>query len=174
VKFSRPSLKRSDNDAFKDPSSGPVFSVRFLVSLALILGGIGWIAYYYIAVRPVAGFGDDGKPAVDPETFEPGVVTGLDFVGDLQEWNYLIGFGAIMLGLVIAAHPSTPLGRGRGVVVGMLGCFVLGLLWICTYYVVGTGDNAQDLPVFNDLGQKNLFVGIGFMAVGFTFATKWE
>ncbi len=174
MKFSRPSLKRSDNDAFKDPSSGPVFSVRFLVSLALILGGIGWIAYYYIAVRPVAGFGDDGKPAVDPETFEPGVVTGLDFVGDLQEWNYLIGFGAIMLGLVIAAHPSTPLGRGRGVVVGMLGCFVLGLLWICTYYVVGTGDNAQDLPVFNDLGQKNLFVGIGFMAVGFTFATKWE
>ena len=174
MKFSRPSLKRSDNDAFKDPSSGPVFSVRFLVSLALILGGIGWMAYYYIAVRPVAGFGDDGKPAVDPETFEPGVVTGLDFVGDLQEWNYLIGFGAIMLGLVIAAHPSTPLGRGRGVVVGMLGCFVLGLLWICTYYVVGTGDNAQDLPVFNDLGQKNLFVGIGFMAVGFTFATKWE
>jgi hypothetical protein len=174
VKFSRPSLKRSDNEAFKDPSSGPVFSVRFLVSLALILGGIGWIAYYYIAVRPVAGFGDDGKPAVDPETFEPGVVTGLGFVGDLQEWNYLIGFGAIMLGLVIAAHPSTPLGRGRGVVVGMLGCFVLGLLWICTYYVVGTGDNAQDLPVFNDLGQKNLFVGIGFMAVGFTFATKWE
>ena len=174
MKFSRPSLKRSDNDAFKDPSSGPVFSVRFLVSLSLILGGIGWMAYYYIAVRPVAGFGDDGKPAVDPETFEPGVVTGLDFVGDLQEWNYLIGFGAIMLGLVIAAHPSTPLGRGRGVVVGMLGCFVLGLLWICTYYVVGTGDNAQDLPVFNDLGQKNLFVGIGFMAVGFTFATKWE
>ena len=172
MKFSRPSLKRSDNDAFKDPSSGPVFSVRFLVSLALVLGGIGWIAYYYIAVRPVAGFGDDGKPAVDPETFEPGVVTGLDFVGDLQDWNYLIGFGAIMLGLVIAAHPSTPLGRGRGVVVGMLGCFVLGLLWICTYYVVS--DDPSAIPVMNDLGQYNLMVGIGFMAVGFTYATRWE
>ena len=34
---------------------------------------------------------------------------------------------AIFLGLVLAAHPSTPLGRGRGVVVGMLGCFLLGL-----------------------------------------------
>jgi hypothetical protein len=79
-----------------------------------------------------------------------------------------------MIGLVIAAHPSTPLGRGRGVVVGMLGCFVIGLLWICTYYIVGTGDHADDLAVFNDLQQKNLFVGIAFMAVGFTFATKWE
>lgn len=175
MKFSRPSLKRSDNAAFKDPSTmGPLFSVRLLVSLVLILGGIAWMAYYYIGVRPIAGFGDDNKPNLDPESFEPGVVTGLDFVGDLQEWNYLIAFGAIMLGLMIAAHPSTPLGRGRGVVVGMLGCFLIGLLWICTYYVVGTGDNAQDLPIFNDLEQKNLFVGIAFMAVGFTFATKWE
>jgi len=175
VKIPRPNLKRSDNDdPFKDPSSGPMFSVRFLVSLLLIFGGIGWMAYYYIAVRPVAGFGDDDKPALDPETFEAGVATGWDFMANLQEWNYLIGFGAIMIGLMLAAHPSTPLGRGRGVVVGMLGCFLLGLLWICTYYVVGTGDHAQDIPIFNDLEQKNLFVGIGFMAVGFTFATKWE
>jgi len=177
VKIPRPNLNRSDKserDAFKDPNSGPLFSIRFLVSLVLIVGGIAWMAYYYIAVRPIAGFGDDNKPALDPKTFEAGVVTGWNFVGDLQEWNYLIGFGAIMLGLMIAAHPSTPLGRGRGVVVGMLGCFVIGLLWICTYYVVGTGDHAQDLAIFNDLEQKNLFVGIAFMAVGFTFATKWE
>jgi len=182
VKISRPSLKRSDKSAqkraeksiFGETSTGPVFSVRFLVSLVLMLGGIGWMAYYYIGVRPVAGFGDDGKPALDPDTFDPGKVTGWHFMGDLQEWNYLIGFAAIMIGLMIAAHPSTPLGRGRGVVVGMLGCFILGLLWICTYYIVGTGDHAQDLAVFNDLAQKNLFVGIAFMAVGFTFATKWE
>jgi hypothetical protein len=177
VKFSRPSLKRSDKSdkaAFRDPSSGPVFSARSLVALVLFLGGIAWIAYYYIGVRPVAGFGDDDKPALDPDSFEPGVVTGWNFVGDLQEWNYLIGFGAILLGLMIAAHPSTPLGRGRGVVIGMLGCFLFGLLWICTYYVVGTGDDAQDIAVFNDLEQKNLIVGIGFMAVGFTFATRWE
>lgn len=174
MKFSRPSLRRSDNAAFKDPSSGPMFSIRFLVSLVLMLGGIAWMAYYYIGVRPVAGFGDDDKPLFDLDAGKEGVVTGWQLMGDLQEWNYLIGFGAIMLGLMIAAHPSTPLGRGRGVVVGMLGCFVLGLLWICTYYVVGTGDHAQDLAVFNDLEQKNLFVGIAFMAVGFTFATKWE
>jgi hypothetical protein len=182
VKFPRPSLKRSEKSALKrseksifgDSPTGPMFSPRFLATLVLIVGGIGWLAYYYIAVRPVAGFGDDDKPALNPDTFEPGVVTGWNVVGDLQEWNYLIGFAAIMIGLMIAAHPSTPLGRGRGVVVGMLGCFVLGLLWICTYYVVGTGTHADDLPIFNDLEQKNLFVGISFMAVGFTFATKWE
>ena len=77
-----------------------------------------------------------------------------------------------MLGLMISAHPSTPLGRGRGVVVGMLGCFLIGLLWICTFYIFS--DDLSKLPIFNDLGQWNLVVGIAFMAVGFSFATKWE
>jgi hypothetical protein len=93
-------------------------------------------------------------------------------MADLGKWNYLIGFGAIMVGLALAAHPSTPLGRGRGVVVGMLGCFVVGLLWICTFYVFS--DDVSDVPLFNDLGQYNLLVGIALMAVGFTYATRWE
>nr|WP_281380857.1 cell division protein CrgA [Nocardioides panaciterrulae] len=54
----------------------------------------------------------------------------------------------------------------------MLGCFVLGLLWICTFYVISNDISA--LPVFDDLGQRNLLVGIGFMAVGFVYATRWE
>jgi hypothetical protein len=54
----------------------------------------------------------------------------------------------------------------------MLGCFLIGLAWICTFYVIS--DDVSRLPIFDDLGQKNLFVGIGFMAVGFTFATRWE
>jgi hypothetical protein len=72
---------------------------------------------------------------------------------------------------VLAAHPSTPLGRGRGVVVGMLGCFLVGLLWIVVYYVTN-----QDLsiPIIRELGNYNLLVGIGFMAVGFVYATQWE
>ena len=79
---------------------------------------------------------------------------------------------AFFLGLTVSAHPSTPLGRGRGVVVGMLGCFLHRFAWICTYYVFS--DDLSDLPFFNDLGQYNLMVGIGLMAVGFTFATRWE
>jgi hypothetical protein len=142
------------------PARGPIFSPRFLVALVMMVLGIAWIAYYYLAVRvdpTVFPAPDPGKPA---------------FMADLDTWNYLIGFGLVLIGLMVSAHPSTPLGRGRGVVVGMLGCFVIGLLWICTYYVFS--DDISDIPVFNDLGQKNLFVGIGFMAVGFTFATRWE
>ena len=142
------------------PARGPLLTPRFIIALAMMVVGIAWMAYYYIAVR------------VDPEAFpvpEPGSPK---FMADLGNWNYLIGFGLILAGLVISAHPSTPLGRGRGVVVGMLACFLIGLIWICTFYVFS--DDISSIPVFNDLGQKNLFVGIGFMAVGFTFATRWE
>ncbi len=141
------------------PARGPILSPRFIVAIVLVLLGIAWLAYYYTAVRadPTVVGSKAGDPA---------------FMADLGNWNYLIGFGLILLGLVVSAHPSTPLGRGRGVVVGMLSCFLIGLLWICTYYVFS--NNITDLPIFNDLGQKNLIVGIGFMAVGFTFATRWE
>lgn len=142
-----------------DPDRGPVLSVRFGISLLLIAAGIAWIAFYYIGVR-------------DPDGAGPESATGPGFMQDLAGWNYLIGFAAILLGLAAAAHPSTPLGRGRGVVVGMLGCFLIGLAWICVFYAIA--NDTSSVPVFNDLGQKNLFVGIGFMAVGFTFATRWE
>ena len=92
-------------------------------------------------------------------------------MADLGSWNFAIGFGLIFIGLAFAAHPGTPLGQGRGVVVGMLGCFLIGLIWIVTFYFVGS--NAA-IPVIHDLSQCNLLVGIAFMAVGFTFATKWE
>ena len=81
-------------------------------------------------------------------------------------------FFCFFLGLIISAHPKTPLGRGRGVVVGMLGCFLVGLVWICTFYVFS--NDLSPVPVMNDLGQKNLIVGIALMATGFVFATRWE
>ena len=149
-----PKLKPSKD--FVDPTRGRIFTVRFIVSLVLMVVGIAWIAYYYVAVRP----GSDGK-AGSPA-----------FMADWANWNYLIGFGLFFLGLLVAAHPSTPLGRGRGVVVGMLGCFLLGLAWICLFYIFS--NDLTPIPVFNDLGQKNLLVGIAFMAVGFAYATRWE
>ncbi len=142
-----------------DPDRGPVLSVRFGIALLLMVLGIAWIAYYYVGVRAPDPFIEDGA-------------TGPAFMQDLAGYNYLIGFGLFFLGLVIAAHPSTPLGRGRGVVVGMLGCFLLGLVWICVFYAIS--QDTSSVPVFNDLEQKNLIVGIVFMAVGFTFATRWE
>ena len=156
--------KLKPKDQFVDPARGPLLSPRWVISLVLMALGIAWLAYYYVGVRAPDGF--------DTETGKPFEATGLQFMQDLGDWNYLIGFGIFFVGLIAAAHPSTPLGRGTGVVVGMLACFVIGLLWICTFYVIS--DYLSVLPVFNDLGQKNLFVGIVFMAVGFVFATKWE
>lgn len=155
--MSKPKAKRQD---LIEPASGPLFTPRWVVALLMMVGGIAWIAYYYVVVRV------DPSATPAPEPGKPA------FMADLGNWNYLIGFGLLFLGLVVSAHPSTPLGRGRGVVVGMLGCFLLGLLWICTFYVMSNDLSA--VPVMNDLGQKNLFVGIGFMGVGFAFATRWE
>ena len=148
--------KSKANETFADPARGPLLSARGIVALVLIVAGIAWTAYYYIAVRA--------------EPLEPAE----KLLGVPGDWNYLVGFGALLLGLAVSAHPSTPLGRGRGVVVGMLGCFLIGLIWICTFYVFADSADTGGIPIMNDLGQKNLFVGIGFMAIGFTFATRWE
>ena len=142
------------------PPKGPLMSPRFIVAIVLVVLGIAWIAYYYAAVR------------VDPTVIPAPKSDGPGFLADLGNWNYLIGFGLLLIGLAVSAHPATPMGRGRGVVVGMLGCFLIGLAWICVYYVFS--NDLSKVWVFDDLGQKNLVVGIGFMAVGFTFATKWE
>jgi hypothetical protein len=116
----------------------------------LVAAGIAYVCYYVFAVV------DDGQP---------------DWMAKLGDWNFLIGFGAIFLGLMTAAHRRSPLGRGRGVVVGMLGSFLVGLAWIIVYYL--TSQDAS-LPVFRELGNYNLLVGIGFMTVGFVYATRWE
>ena len=153
--------KLKAKQTFVDPDRGPLISVRFAVAIALVVIGIAWIVYYYTAVR------------VDPTVLPAPDPGSPKFMADLKDWNYAIGFGLILLGLLLSAHPATPLGRGRGVVVGMLGCFLIGLIWICTFYVL-SGDQLPKVPVFNDLDQYNLMVGIGFMAVGFAFATRWE
>ncbi len=155
--MSKPKAKRSE---FVDPAAGPVISVRFVLAVLLIVAGIAWIAYYYLAVR------------VDPTAAAPGKPGGPAFMADLANWNYAIGFGAIMVGLLVAAHPSTPLGRTPGAGATMVACFLLGLAWIVAFYVFS--NDISPVPVMNDLGQKNLMVGIGFMAVGFAYATRWE
>jgi hypothetical protein len=124
--------------------------LRTGVAVLLVVVGIVWMAVYINVAM-------DG--------------TKLTWMGDLMRWNFLIGFALIFIGLSAAAHPTTPLGRGRGVVVGMLGCFLIGLIWIVVYYIAG---QTSPIPVLHNLGQYNLVVGIGFMAVGFVYATHWE
>ena len=134
-------------------ADGRISVVRTAAAALLVLLGIAWLVVYVT----VAGPDTDG--------------TKLTWMGDLTRWNYLIGFGLVYVGLAVAANKATPLGRGRGVVIGMLGCFLIGLVWIVVYYVTGSD---LTLPLITDLGQYNLMVGIGFMAVGFVYATHWE
>ncbi len=124
--------------------------VRTGFSLLLVVAGLAWVLYYVFAVY------DDTRPT---------------WMYDLRDWNFVIGFGAIFLGLVAAASSRTPLGRGRGVVTTMLACFLIGLVWIVVYYVTSQSAN---VPLFAELGNYNLLVGIGFMATGFVYATRWE
>jgi hypothetical protein len=139
--------------------------VRCAVAVLLVLAGIVWITVYTQVAMDAANYVK--LPGIKkPDTPFP-------WMSDLKKWNYAIGFGLAFLGLIVAAHKTTPLGRGRGVVVGMLGCFLLGLIWIVTYYLVGQ-DASVHIPVMDQLDQMNLLVGVGFMAVGFTYATKWE
>lgn len=145
-------------------SSGYQISVaRCAVAAALVLLGIVWMVLYINLAKDAAYY----VPGLGKKPSNP-----LPFMADLKRWNYLIGFGLIIVGLISSAHPGTPLGRGRGVVVGMLFCFLFGLVWILVYYMAG--DNIGNIPVMKDLDAYNLLVGVGFMAGGFAFATRWE
>ena len=151
------------------PIRGPLFSVRFLIAILLIAAGIAWVVMWTFYVRDLHAFENafSDKPS-KPDAWLP--------VEKLKDWNWAIGFGLIFIGLALSANPKTPLGRGRGVVVGMLACFLIGLIWICTFYVFADriGNDPNEIWLLGSLGQLNLMVGIGFMAVGFTFATRWE
>ncbi|GAA1619711.1 cell division protein CrgA [Kribbella alba] len=50
----------------------------------------------------------------------------------------------------------------------MLACWLLGLAWLVVFYVAGT-----NIPVMNDLGNWNLLIGMGLIAVGFVVSTQW-
>jgi drug/metabolite transporter (DMT)-like permease len=134
-----------------DPDQGPPTSVvRTAVAALVTVLGIVWMALY-------VNLAQDGER--------------LTWMGDLGRWNFLIGFGLLFVGLALFANRGTPLGRGRGVVVGMLGSFLIGLVWIVVYYMAG---QPTSIPVVRNLEAYNLIVGIGFMGVGFVYATRWE
>lgn len=151
------------------PVRGQIFSVRFVLALLLMAAGIAYIVVWTLYARELQDFEANAGQGAGPSPLIPGMKK-------LDDWNWLIGFGLVFLGLGVSAHPKTPLGRGRGVIVGMLGCFLIGLIWICTYYVFANkvAEDPNSIWLLGSLGQLNLLVGIGFMAVGFTFATRWE
>jgi heme/copper-type cytochrome/quinol oxidase subunit 1 len=49
---------------------------------------------------------------------------------------------------------------------------IVGLMWIVVFYVI-SGTDAQ-IPLYSDLGQWNIVIGMGFILAAFGFAMKWE
>lgn len=50
----------------------------------------------------------------------------------------------------------------------MLACFIVGLLWVVTYYVT-----QQDYPI-GSIGNWNMGIGFGLICVGFALSTRWK
>lgn len=63
---------------------------------------------------------------------------------------------------------DAPTSSPRWLVPVMLGCFLVGLLWIVLYYV------APQMPVLSTFGNWNMVIGFGLIMVGFGLSTKWR
>jgi hypothetical protein len=50
----------------------------------------------------------------------------------------------------------------------MLGCFLVGIIWLVLFYVTG-----GTLPV-KSLSNWNLLIGFGFIIAGFGISTQWK
>jgi len=109
------------------PDRGPLASPRFIVALVLMGLGIAWIAYYYIVFDPTAfPPSDGGKPK---------------FMGDLGDWNYLIGFGLVLIGLAR--------------------CIAMVLIW--NALACGSGELAAVLVALNSVFQILTYSVLGWL-----------
>jgi Cell division protein CrgA len=50
----------------------------------------------------------------------------------------------------------------------MLGCFLVGIVWLVLFYVTG-----GNLPI-KSISNWNLLVGFGFIISGFVVSTQWR
>ena len=59
-------------------------------------------------------------------------------------------------------------GSPRWLVPVMVTCFIVGLLWVVTYYVTQT-----EYPI-GGIGLWNMAIGFGLIMVGFALSTRWK
>lgn len=133
------------------------------LSLALLVVALAWFVGTFFATT------DNDFPQV-------GEIPGLF---GLDKWNYAIAVVAGLAAMSVADRtrplppPGAPekVGR-RWAGPAMVTSAVVGLVWIVLFYVVvGTNSN---IPVYSDLGQWNIVIGMGFILAAFVFAMKWE
>lgn len=65
--------------------------------------------------------------------------------------------------------PAKTAQGGRWVAPVMIVCFIVGLLWLVTFYIAGS-----EIPLMRDLSNWNIVVGMGLIAVGFVVSTQWR
>ncbi len=59
-------------------------------------------------------------------------------------------------------------GSPRWLVPLMVGCFILGLLWVVVFYIT-----QREFPI-EAIGNWNMAVGFGLIIVGFLLSTRWR
>ena len=60
----------------------------------------------------------------------------------------------------------------RWLVPTMVGCWLIGLVWIAVYYV--TASTGTNVPGMSTLSNWNLLIGFAFIIVGVALATRWR
>jgi hypothetical protein len=63
---------------------------------------------------------------------------------------------------------AVKLGSPRWLVPAMVTFMVAGLLWVVVYYVTQT-----EYPI-ESLGNYNMLIGFGLIAIGFGMSTRWK
>ncbi len=54
----------------------------------------------------------------------------------------------------------------------MVGCWIIGLAWIATYYVLAA--TGASVPPWSSLSSWNLGIGFALIIVGVVLSTKWR
>lgn len=68
------------------------------------------------------------------------------------------------------APESFQIGNPVWLAPAMVTMFILGLLWIVVFYLVGS-----QVPLMSDLGNlTNVLIGFALIGIGFALATRWK
>jgi hypothetical protein len=133
------------------------------LALALLVVALAWFVGTIFATT------DNDFPRI-------GEIPGLFGLG---KWNYAIaaavGFAAMSVAdrTRPAPAPGAPQKVGnRWAGPAMVTSAIVGLVWIVVFYVISGTD--ANIPVYTDLGQWNIVIGMGFILAAFGFAMKWE
>lgn len=131
------------------------------LALLLLVVAIGWAVGAFFTVS------DRSFPTI-------GAIPGLF---DLGAWNFAIAAVIALVASSVAGRtrpepePGAPTGN-RYAAPLMIASAVVGLLWIVVFYVISGTDIV--IPVYSDLGDWNIVIGMGFIVAAFGFAMKWE